>query len=189
MARVALLLSLVVVLLLSGGTGLLRSSALAQDATPAAGEMDMGGLSFTLLGVALGAPLPSTGDLQVARVGFAPGAGFPFDPSDPTAVIVIMESGELTAHVAEQAWTISRGAALQEAMAAAAMEPDLSGVLDEVAMGEETTLRAGDVAYVPSSISGEVRNDGEEDATALVITIAPSGTPVDGEATEATPAP
>ena len=38
-------------------------------------------------------------------------------------MIVIMESGTLTGSVAEQAWTISRGAALAQAMATPAAIP------------------------------------------------------------------
>jgi quercetin dioxygenase-like cupin family protein len=171
--RCRVLLSIFVLLL---GILALRAQpvAVAQEATPSA-EMSMEGLTFTLLGIAPGVALPGAADLEVARVGFAPGAGFPFDASDPTGALVIIESGTITARVEEQTWTISRGAALQQAMATAGTEPDLSGVLEEIAMGEEATLEVGDVAYVPGGVSGEVRNTGEEPAEALIVLAGPAG--------------
>ena len=186
MRRVILLLSLVVVVML--GIARLPGSpaAVAQEATPAAEGMEMGGLTFQPLGFAPGVPLPGTVDLEVARAGFAPGAGFPFDASDPQGALVIMESGTLTVRVEEQAWYISRGAALEQAMATDAAAPDMSGVLEEVAMGEEATLEAGDVAHIPGNLTGEVRNAGSEPASALLVLIGPSTTTGE-ESAEATP--
>ena len=43
-------------------------------------------------------------------------------------------------------------------------------------MGAEGTLQAGDVAYVPGGVSGEVRNAGQETTTVLLVLVAPSGT-------------
>jgi quercetin dioxygenase-like cupin family protein len=169
-----LLLGLVVV-----GEGAVR----AQDATPAAGEMSMEGLTFTLLAAESEVTLPSPADLQVARAGFAPGAGFPLVPIDATSVMVVVESGTITARVVEQAWTISRGAAVQQAMATPGTAPEMAGVIEEVAMGEEAALQAGDVVYVPGNVSGEVRNAGQESTSALVFLIAPSSMMMD----EATP--
>jgi quercetin dioxygenase-like cupin family protein len=182
--RCRVLLSVVAVMLL--GVLALRAQpvTVAQEATPSA-EMSLEGLSFTLLGIAPGVTLPGAADLEVARVGFAPGAGFPFDAGDPTGALVIIESGAITARVEEQTWTISRGAALQQAMEIAGADPDLSGVLEEIAMGEEATLAVGDVAYVPGGVSGEVRNTGEEHAAALIVLAGPAGMTMG----EATPAP
>jgi quercetin dioxygenase-like cupin family protein len=141
------------------------------------------GLTFTLLGFADGVKLPGPVAVEVARSGFAPGAGFPFVPGDPTSALVLVESGSLTARVEERAWSISRGAALRQAMAAA--EPDMAGVVEAVAAGAEATLEAGDVAYVPGGVSGEVRNDSQAPAAALIVLFIPSDTaPAD-----ATPAP
>jgi quercetin dioxygenase-like cupin family protein len=164
--------------------------AVAQEATPAATEM-AGEPTFTLLGLAPGATLPSPADLQVARVEFPPGVGFPFDASDPSGALVILESGSLTIHVEEQAWTISRGGTLQQAMGAAQTtnaEPDMTGVLEEVAMGEDATLEAGDIAFVPGSLTGEVRNTGQDTASVLLVITAPQGMGMGGGAPEATPA-
>jgi quercetin dioxygenase-like cupin family protein len=158
--------------------------AVAQEATPSA-ETGMEGLTFTLLGIAPGVTLPGAADLEVARVGFAPGAGFPFDASDPTGALVIIEAGTISARVNEQTWTISRGAALQQAMGSTGAAPDLTGVLEEIAMGQEATLEVGDVAYVPGGVSGEVRNSGEAPAEALIVLAGPAGMTMG----EATPAP
>jgi quercetin dioxygenase-like cupin family protein len=182
--RCRVLLSVVAVMLLGLMAPGAHPRAVAQEATPAA-EMNMEGLTFTLLGIAPGVTLPSAADLEVARVGFDPGAGFSLDPGDPTGVLVIIESGTITAHINEQAWTISRGAALQQAMETAGATPDMTGVLEEIAMGEDATLEVGDVAYVPGGVTGEVRNTGAEHAEALIVLAGPAGMTMG----DATPAP
>jgi quercetin dioxygenase-like cupin family protein len=181
--RCRVLLSVVAVMLGLMAPGA-HPRAGAQEATPAA-EMSMEGLTFTLIGLAPGVTLPSAADLEVARVGFDPGAGFPLDPGDPTGVLVIIESGTITAHVNERTWTISRGAALQQAMETSGATPDMTGVLEEVAISEEATLQVGDVAYVPGGVTGEVRNTGAEHAEALIVLAGPAGMTMG----EATPAP
>jgi quercetin dioxygenase-like cupin family protein len=176
-----------VVLLVGGLLGSLGVGPVhAQEATPEAGMMAPEGVTFTPLGVAPGITLPSPVDLTVARATFAPGAGFPLDASDPEGALVIMESGALTIRVEEVDWTISRGGALQQAMGTPNAEPDLSGILEAVAMGAEATLQAGDVAYVPGSITGEVRNDGQEPATVLLVLTDAGGTMM-GQAATPTP--
>jgi hypothetical protein len=45
----------------------------------------------------------------------------------------------------------------------------MASAVEEVAMGAEGTLQAGDV-------SGEVRNAGQETTTVLLVLVAPSGT-------------
>ncbi len=153
-----------------------QSGTLAQEGTPESVEgMMPEGLTFTLLGFADGLELPSPAVLEVARSEFEPGAGFPFFPGDPTGALVIVESGSLTARVEEQSWSISRGAALQAAMTSAEAGGDLASAAEEIAAGAEGTLQAGDVAFVPGGVSGEVRNDGDESASALLVLIAPSG--------------
>jgi quercetin dioxygenase-like cupin family protein len=185
MSRISRLFSLIAIVTLGFAVSLGSGGVRAQDATPTADEMSMDGLTFALLGVVPGVMLPGAVDLQVARSEFEPGAGFPFDASDPNGALVIVESGALTIHVEEQAWTISRGAALQQAMASPDGAPDMTGALEEIAMGEEATLQAGDVAYVPRSHSGEVRNNGQEPASALLVIIGPESMMMG----DATPAP
>ena len=157
MRRFCVFLSVVVVMLLGIVIMGVRPSAVAQEATPAGQEM--GGLTFEPMGFAQGVTLPSPADLTAARAGFEPGAGFPFEASDPEGAFVVVESGALTVRVEEVTWTISRGA----------------GSSEEVALGEEATLEAGDSAYVPGGVTGEVRNNGQERAEALVFLVSPSG--------------
>jgi quercetin dioxygenase-like cupin family protein len=185
MRRFGVFFSLLAMLMLSGLALRAQPIAVAQVATMEPGE-SMEGLTFTLLGFAPGVTLPSAADLEVSRSEFEPGAGFPFDASEPTGALVIVEAGSLTITVEEQAWTISRGAALAEAMASPAAGTDLFGdSIEEIAMGAEGTLETGDVAYVPGWVTGEVRNNGQEPASALLVLIGPSG----GMMGEATPAP
>lgn len=186
MRRILPMLVLVAVMMFGLSALAVTPAVRAQDATPAAGDASMGGLTFTLLGIAPGVTLPGAVDLQVARAGFEPGAGFPFDASDPVGVLVIMESGTLTMRVDEQAWFVSRGAALQEAMSSGEMEPDMSAVMEEIPAGTEGIVEAGDVAHVPGNLTGEVRNKGDEPATALLVLMDP-GMMGEGMA-EATPA-
>jgi quercetin dioxygenase-like cupin family protein len=166
MRRLAVFLSVVVVVLF--GTIALHAQSVtrAQDATPAGQEME--GLTFEPIGFAQGVTLPSPADLTAARAGFDPGVGFPLEASDPEGAFVVVESGTLMVRVEEVTWTISRG----------------SGSSEEVALGEEATLEAGDSAYVPGGVTGEVRNNGQERAEALVFLASPAGAMA-----AATPAP
>jgi quercetin dioxygenase-like cupin family protein len=166
MRRFRVFLSVVVVVLLGIAIMGMRPAAVAQEATPAGQEME--GLTFEPMGFAQGVTLPSPADLTAARAGFDPGAGFPLEASDPEGAFVVIESGALTVRVEEMTWTISRGA----------------GSSEEIALGAEATLEAGDSAYVPGGVTGEVRNNGQERAEALVFLVSPSGTMA-----EATPAP
>jgi quercetin dioxygenase-like cupin family protein len=54
-------------------------------------------------------------------------------------------------------------------MATPGPEPDMAGVLEQVALGQEETLQAGDVAYIPGNRTGEVRNTGQDAASALLV--------------------
>jgi hypothetical protein len=54
-------------------------------------------------------------------------------------------------------------------------------------MGKNGTLHTGDVAYIPGSPIGDVRNDGQAPAWALLVEIGPSGAMMGGEPA-ATPA-
>ena len=84
---------------------------------------------------------------------------------------------------------ISRGAAMQQMMATpSAGPPDLSGTLEPVAQGQEATLQAGDVTYIPGNITGEVRNTGQDQASVLLILTDPAGTMMGGATPQATPA-
>ncbi|MBA2445034.1 MAG: cupredoxin domain-containing protein [Nocardioidaceae bacterium] len=184
MRRLTRLLSVVIVVLL--GTVVLRTQpgAIAQEATPASSEEMMPeGITFEPVAFALGVEVASPADLFVARVGLDPGAGFPIEDSDPSAGILVVESGTFTVQV-EGPVTVTRGAGLAEAMATAETTGDSSGASEAIAAGEAVTLAAGDAAYIPGSINGEIRNDGQERAVGLAFLVGP---PEDMMA-EATPA-
>ena len=149
---------LVVVLTLLGSLG----SAAAQEATPpseaAAGTPD----PATFRAVAAGSIevlAPSTARVVLGRISLAPGASIPFDPTDPSAILVYMAAGELTIRV-DVPMTVARGGG-----SGTPTPPE------EVAADIEFTLREGDSALFPGTMAGEVRNAGTEEATAWVVDI------------------
>jgi quercetin dioxygenase-like cupin family protein len=182
MRRVGLLLSLIVVVLF--GTLALHVSpvTLAQEATPAGEEME--GITFEPVTFALGVDLMSPSDFFVARIGVDPGAAFPIDATDPTTGILLVESGAFTVQV-EGPVSVTRGAEMGEAMAAAEDTADISTFMESVAAGEAVTLEAGDAAYIPANVAGEIRNEGQERAVGLAFLVVPP----EGMTGEATPAP
>ena len=95
-----------------------------------------------------------------------------------------MESGTFTATI-EQDFAVSRGAAVQQAMATpeGATTPEM---IEAIAVGQMTTLGPGDVAFIPGSVAGEIRNDGQEEAVGLVVLIGEAGT-FSGDGAAATP--
>jgi quercetin dioxygenase-like cupin family protein len=164
--------SLALVLFLSVfGVG--SSVVRAQDATPASGPMEQEGVTYEPLGFLPGVTLPSSSDVIAVRITVDPGATSPFEASDPSGGVLIVESGTFTVQVEEMSWTVSRGAALQQAMSSG--DDSMPGVIEQVTMGEEATLEAGDVAYIPGSVNGEIRNDGDEPAVGLGVIFAPGG--------------
>jgi hypothetical protein len=155
------------------GAGAVR----AQEATPAAEapmETDPEGVSFDLLTLASGVALPDPADMVVVRIGLEPGASDVFDATDPAGGILLVESGAITVRVS-QPWTVTRGEGLLAAMIAAEEAGDMSGVWEAIAPGVEATLEAGDAAYIPGNVDGELRNDGDEPATGIGFLIGPTG--------------
>jgi quercetin dioxygenase-like cupin family protein len=183
MHRFRVLLSLVVVLL-----GVLAQpappAAIAQEATPAAEAMEFEGITFEPLSFAFGVDVTGPSDLVIVRIGFEPGAGLPGEENDPTVGIVLVESGTLTVQ-ADGPVTVTRGASLGAAMATAEASGDFSALVESVAAGEAVTLEAGDAAYLPANMTGEIRNEGEERAVGLAFLVVPP----EGMMGEATPAP
>jgi hypothetical protein len=150
---------LIVLLTLLGSLG----SAAAQDATPPSEQAAGTPEPATFRAVAAGlieVLAPSTANVVLGRISLAPGASIPFDPADPSALLVYMATGELTFRV-EVAMTVARGPA-----AGATPTPP-----EEVAANTEFTLREGDSALFPGAMAGEVRNDGSDQATAWVVDI------------------
>jgi quercetin dioxygenase-like cupin family protein len=169
MGRVFHLVSAVVMIFGIGGIAPL-SRAVAQDATPAGDSMTEEGVTFEPLGFAYGLELPSPGSLIAVRVTIEPGAVSSFDDTDPTSGMLIVESGTFTAKL-EAALSVSRAGGT-------------FGETEDFAIGDEASLSAGDVMFIPGSIAGEIRNDGAEPAVGTVFLIVPG----DLGALEATPA-
>jgi hypothetical protein len=148
---------LVVVLALLG----CHAPAAAQEATPASEQPagTPGGATFRALAAGLIEVLaPSTANVVLGRISLAPGASVPFDPADPSAILVYAATGELTFRV-DVPMTVARGGA------GTPTPPEA------VAANTEFTLRDGDSALFPGAMGGEVRNDGEDVATAWVVDI------------------
>jgi quercetin dioxygenase-like cupin family protein len=168
--------------LLSGAFVISHPTAVAQDATPAAAMMPEGA-TFEPVTSAFGAVPPSPADMFVFRINLEPGGRLPSDPNDPSVGILIVESGAFTIAL-EGTVNVTRGAGLSEAMATAEASGDLSGIVEAFAAGEVATLEAGDAAYVPANLAGEIRNEGQESAVGLGFLIYPAA----GMGAEATPA-
>lgn len=184
MRRFGLRLSIVVVMLL-GITALNgQPAAIAQEATPAGEEWMPEGITFEPVTFAMGADLTGLSDLVVVRLGLDPGAGFPIEEDDPSVGILVVESGTFTVQV-EGPVTVTRGAGLGEAVAAAEETGDFSTLMEPITAGEAVTLEAGDAAYIPGNVAGEIRNDGQERAVALGFLVVPA----EDMTGEATPAP
>jgi hypothetical protein len=60
------------------------------------------------------------------------------------------------------------------ALEAAGASGDLSGAMELVPAGGVITLEAGDAAYVPANVAGEIRHEGSEPAVGLGILVSPS---------------
>jgi hypothetical protein len=149
---------LVVVLTLLGTLG----SAAAQDATPpsdpAAGTPEPATFRALAAG-SIEVLAPSTANVVLGRISLAPGASIPFDPSDPSAILVYMATGELTFRV-DVPMTVARGGG-----------PGTPTPPEAVAADIAFTLGEGDSALFPGTMAGEVRNAGADEATAWVVDI------------------
>jgi quercetin dioxygenase-like cupin family protein len=184
MRRFGLPVSIVAVVLLGIGALQAQPVAVAQEGTPTGGEMMPAGVTFQPVAFALGVDMPSSpSDLIVFRLGLEPGSTLPVDAS-PGVGILLVESGTLTVQV-QGPVSVNRGAGMSAGMATAEATGDMSGLSETVAAGEVATLEAGDAVYVPGNVAGEIRNEGQAPATALVFSVDAS----QGMTGEATPAP
>ena len=148
-----------------GVGGTVYPTARAQDATPETeqgADTDETGSFRALASGSMELLAPGTANLGFGRISLAPGGSVPFDPNDPSAVLVYIASGEVTFRV-ETEMTVSRSVA---AGTPVPTEPEA------VAANTEFTLLEGDSALFPPAISGEARNDGPEEAVAWVVTLA-----------------
>jgi quercetin dioxygenase-like cupin family protein len=181
MRRLVVSLSVVVVLL---GIFTLRAQpdAIAQEATPAG--VEIGGVTFQPVALALGIDFPSPGALLLARAALDPGGVVPIEERDPALGILLVESGTLTLQV-EGPMTVTRGTGLGAAMATAEATGDVNALMETVPAGQAVTLAAGDAAYIPAHVAGEIRNEGRERAVRLAILVLPA----EDMMGEATPTP
>ena len=181
MRRFSVLLSGV---MLVGSLAVWGSGAIAQEATPAAGEMEAEGVSAEPVTFATGVEVTSPADLAVYRIRFEPGAVEAFPASDPGGGFLLVEAGTFTVQV-EGPVTVTRGAGLGAAMATAEATGDMSALMESIPAGQAVTLAAGDAAYIPGYTAGEIRNEGQEPAMGLGFLVFPS----EDMMGEATPAP
>ena len=180
MRRLGLLLTLMSVGLMGTLAAPTPPVAIAHEATPATQPA----VTFEAVAFASGIPLPATGDVSVARIGFAPGTGFPMAATDPVHGLAVIESGELTLR-AGRPLVVTRAGAL-----GAAMKPaggmTIAPAIEEIATGQEVTVRAGDTVLFPPHGGGEIRNDGLEHTVVLIVYVGPplpEGPPVAGTPT------
>ena len=153
---------MVFTLLASQGMNL---STQAQDATPPSDQQAGApeGVSFvTFASGTIEVLSPGTANLALGRIRVAPGATLPFDPTDPSVALLFMSAGTLTFRI-EAPMSVARGG---RGGTPVPTEPE------DIPAGTEFTMGDGDSALFPPNTAGEVRNDGAEDAVALVTNVA-----------------
>jgi len=164
--RLGSLVALLIMLAVAAGVGgTVFPTARAQDATPASEQAADTSETIQFRELASGSMellAPGTANVGFGRITLALGGSVPFDPSDPSAVLVYITSGAVTFRV-EAEMTVARGVAAGTPMPT---EPEA------VAANTEFTLLEGDSALFPPAITGEARNDGTEEAVAWVVTLA-----------------
>lgn len=168
--RVAL--CLLVAGLITGPVG-----ALSQDATPAGDDEAMPeGITFEILSTGAVEAFPELpADLQLYRIGVAPGAAITLSP-DPAVSLAYVEAGEITM-VVDGEVTVVRSPSEEGPEAVETFGP-----------GEPFTLEPTDSVVIPlTALGGELRNEGTEEASLLVVNLL-SFASFDTEG-EATPAP
>lgn len=146
--------------------------ALAQDATPAAEAPAPGeGVSFTPIGAADGVSVPNPAMLLAVRVQMDAGATAPLVAGNASSGLFMVEAGEFTVQI-DAPGSVTRSASA-------------GGQIETPQAGDVTVLKAGDVAYVPGDVAGELRNARDLPAIGVIFLVTPSMT---GAAPAATPA-
>ena len=161
MRRVSILVSLVVVLVGSLVFSRLVPGTVAQEATPAAGE-----IVVELLGHGLPNAAPGF-DLSLYRATFPPGTGIP-PHTHPGGSVVYVESGTMAfTSLAGEAYLIRAGT-----MAT----PEAEGEL--LALDTEVTLTAGDALFWPDEHGDVAHNVGDEPLVLLLANLYTEGEPI-----------
>ena len=172
MRRFGLLLSVVGIVLLGVAAPGMHPVTGAQGVTPVPG-IEPEGVIFAPLAITSGVTLASPADLIALRLSIEPGAGVPLERSDPTGGMVIVESGTFPIR-ADAPWAVSRSGSIIAAIATAEATGTYPATDEQIGSGEEVTMGAGDAAYIPGSVSGEICNDGDEPAVAIVVLVGPT---------------
>jgi uncharacterized cupin superfamily protein len=135
--------------------------SLAQDATPSAEAPVPGeGVSFTPIGAADGVIVPSPAMLLAVRVQMEAGATAPLVAGNASSGLFMVEAGEFTVQI-DAAWSVTRSASA-------------GGQIESPQADEVTLLKAGDVAYVPGDVAGELRNAGDLPALGVIFLVSPA---------------
>lgn len=135
----------------------------AQEATPAAESPAPGeGVSFTPIGAADGVTVPSPAMLLAIRVQMDAGAMAPLMAGNASSGLFMVEAGEFTVQI-DAPWSVTRSASA-------------GGQIETPQAGDVTVLKAGDVAYVPGDVAGELRNARNLPAIGVIFLVTPSMT-------------
>jgi quercetin dioxygenase-like cupin family protein len=100
--------------------------------------------------------------VNLGRITLEPGATLPFNPTDPSAILIYTAAGELTFRVETPMTIARRGAPGTPAPEAP----------EAVEANTEFTLHEGDSALFPPATAGEARNDGSEPASVWLVYVA-----------------
>jgi hypothetical protein len=151
----------------------------AQDATPAAGQMapagTTGGVTFAAVAFAHGVTLPNPADVVMIRLGLDPGASVPINETEPTAGLLLVESGTLTFRSSEPQMVTRAG--LEAAIATAEPTGEEAAASETIPAGTDLTLTAGEATFVTATASGTLRNDSPAPASGLItLVVASAGT-------------
>jgi uncharacterized cupin superfamily protein len=147
--------------------------AQAQDATPATEAPVLGeGVSFMPIGGADGVTVPNPAMFLAVRVQIEPGAAAPLVAGNASSGLFMVEAGTFVVQV-DAPWSLTRSASA-------------GGQLEAPAAGDVVELKAGDVAFVPADVAGELRNEEDLPAIGVIFLVAPAS--VDSRVA-ATPAP
>jgi uncharacterized cupin superfamily protein len=100
--------------------------------------------------------------LLAVRVQMEAGATAPLVAGNASSGLFMVEAGEFTVQI-DAAWSVTRSASA-------------GGQIEAPAAGDIVLLKAGDVAYVPGDVAGELRNDGDLPAIGVIFLVTPAMT-------------
>lgn len=158
MHRAILVLSILLVTVISPVARDCVPHAMAQVVTWAPAQTE-DGVTFEPIAFGPAFDLSVPVSVSVARVTVEPGSAFSITADEPTAGILLVESGSFTIRIDAEI-SVSRGAE-----AGGATRP----ARETIAAGKDIRLDPGDAAYIPVRVEGEVRNAGLTPAVALAI--------------------